>query len=428
MSIVTYYCGEDNLIRVSPDEGVSWADRSVSDPIFRTFYDIMAWPGQPDKATVVGELGSIYTTTDQGLTWNSASPVLGMDVTFEEVWNIDVNTSVVAGWRTLGPLATIPVFYKSIDGGVNYVQISIRDNVNLFIDIFKKGKATSIHFLTPMIGVIGIVGTIDILVGYPPPTIVDSLYVLMTLDGGTTWQVTSSNNPVTPITTIPWGIKLSYDTLSSEYIINVIASTNGYRSIDSGLNWSNYSVKFGRHLTWIGDSNVWYTEQTGFTINESLNIGASWVIKQAGIPLGGNAAHFYQNPTVITGFYSSGSDLMKTLDEGITGTLSDSTPLGEIIWAVWTEPGLPARCYMFEDCTNPDRQLVVQDWGCGNCVGICLSSTTPGDTFTITYQNTLGPVWCLPPEDDTCWRFIGEVTCPDLGGQLCIEQISVILP
>lgn len=425
MALATYYCGEDSLIRVSPDEGVTWVDRSIPYQTARIFYDIMAWPSQSNRATVVGQLGSIYYTADSGATWMNVSPVLGMAITFEEVWNINSTTSVVIGWRQVGQFSTAPVFYKSIDGGLSYTQIAIRDNVNLFVDIFKNGKGTSIHFLNDQVGIIGVVGTTDTLIGYPPPTIVDSLYVLITLDGGNTWEVTNSKNAVTPITTIPWGIKLSYDNPSGLYIMNVICSINGYRSTDSGLTWINYSIKSGRHLTWIGDNNLWYTEQSGLTINQSLNIGSSWVIKQAGIPLGGNAAHFYQNPIIIIGFYSSGASLLKTIDEGISGTLSDSTPLGEIIWAVWTELDEPSKCYLFQDCTNPNRTIVVRDWGCSNCVGICLSTVEPGTTFTIGYQNTLGPVWCLPSEDTTCWAFIGEVTCPDFSGQLCVEQIQI---
>lgn len=424
MAIATYYCGEDSLVRVSQDEGITWADRSIPYQTARIFYDIMAWPAQPNKATVVGQRGSIYTTSNYGVTWTNASPVLGMDVTFEEVWNIDATTSVVIGWRQVIQ-STIPVFYKSTDGGATYTQISIRDNVNTGIDIFKKGKGTSVHFMTDLIGIIGIVGTIDTLPGYPAPTAVDSLYVLMTLDGGISWSVSNAKNPVTPITTTPWGIKLSYDTGTANYIMNVICSVNGYRTVDTGLTWINYSIKSGRHLTWIGDGNLWYTEQSNFTINQSFNIGSSWVQNQAAIPQGGNAAHFYQNPVIILGFYSSGPSLLKTLDQGVSGLIVDSTPLDEIIWAVWTELDAPVRCYLFQDCTNPDRSIVVQDWGCDNCVGVCLSGVEIGTTFSIAYQNTLGPVWCLSSEDTTCWRFMGEVTCPNLDGQLCIEQILI---
>lgn len=426
MSAVTYYCGEDNLVRVSSDEGATWATRSVPGVTPEILYDIMAWPNLISKCTTVGDLGRIWLTNDTGLTWTDVSPVTGMNVKFEEVWNVDPQTSVVVGTNS----DLWPVFYKSSNGGTTYNQFNIRDAANPLFDIFKTGLGKTIHFLSDQVGVIGVQGDIDEanLTGYPVQPPGNNMYVLLTVDGGVTWEVTNGKMPINTTLDLPWGIKISYDVPTAKYIINLISQDSVYRSLDSGVTYTATEGTGVRsvHLTWIGDSKIWYTKFAG-EIKQSLNLGGFWNSLQTGIPGIPRAAHFYQGPVMVTGFYSGNGILYKTIDEGVTGFISDTTPGQEVIYAVWTEQDIPAKCFLFEDCTNSDRTLVVRDWGCSNCIGVCLESTPAGTTFNIDYQNTLGPVWCLSEEDTTCWRLIGEVNCPDFGGQLCIEQISVIL-
>lgn len=417
MSIVTYYCGEENMVRVSTDEGVSWSSADIPGTL-RTLYDIMAWPQEPNKVTTVGALGGIYYSTNAGFTWTNATPLLGTGYTFEEVWNIDSDNSVVAGWLDSGGGNISPVFFKSTDGGVSYTQGLIRDSVNIGTDIFKQGKATAIHFLTDQIGVMSVYGDFNTLPGYTPLGY-NVCYVLLTTNGGTSWTVTNSNQYVSDLES--YGIKIGYDYGSGLYIINVVTRNNVYRSINSGLAYSitDISTK-GQHLTWIGDSNIWYTEQSNNSIKLSLNNGATWAVQQSGIPsTAGRAAHFYKKYSVpgITGFYShTGNRLFKSLDSGVTGFLSDSAPGGNQIWAVWTES--PYKCYLLENCQDPTIQYVFTD---NDFLGECGFDFANNIGETVTIQSTIAPNPCPEVADGiTCWRIIQETPC---SGQFCNQVI-----
>jgi hypothetical protein len=422
MSIVTYYCGEETLVKVSVDEGVSWITRNHSPGSPGILYDIMAWPMEPDKVTTVGNFGVIETSTNQGVTFNNASPVYGAAYTFEEVWNIDSNNSVVVGWEDLGFGTTRPVFLKSTNGGVSYTLGQIRDSVNIGTDIFKNGKATSVHFLSDQVGVISVVGVLETLSGYPPPLNNKYCFVLLTLDGGITWTVTNNKQPLNfAPDNAGNGIKISYDYSSSLYIINVVTRTNIFRSMDSGVtyNITDPTTK-GQHLTWIGDSYVWYTEQSSNRINQSLNIGGTWNIQQSGIPsTAGRGAHFYQGPIIITGYYTSGDRLYKSLDQGITGFVCDNAPNNKQIWAVWTEQTNPYKCYLLQDCTNQNIQYVFTDNGFLQSCGFDFPSNI-GNTITIASQAQ--PNLCPEVADGvTCWLIVQEVPC---GNNFCNQVIS----
>lgn len=434
MAIVTYYCGEDVLVKVSTDEGLTWTTRNYSPGSPGILYDIMAWPLQPDKVTTVGNLGLIQTSIDQGVTWNSASPVLGSNVTFEEVWNVDSSISVVCGTNNVTPLFYTPVFYKSIDGGVSYISSPIRDAANPGIDLFKTGKAYCIHFMTPLIGVMGVIGDLNNLPGYPFIGNTDQLYVVLTLDGGLTWEVTNNKYPLDVNKgNIPWGIKISYDTITTQYIINVVAQKTIHRSIDSGGTYINPEVyptsTEGNHLTWIGDNYLWYT-RSGLNsgIRQSLTVGSAWNNMQSPLLGTARAAHFYQGPLIISGFYSAGQALLKTLDQGATGLIVDGTPAQQIIWAVWTEQDTPMRCFLLQNCKDPSIQYIFQEPPSlvGPPCSIDLSNYI-GQSVVISFFGATDPFGnslntCPAVADDTtCWIVVQQVTCT---GEPCIPIIS----
>jgi len=427
MAIVTYYCGEDALVKVSTDEGLTWITRNYSPGSPGILYDIMAWPLQPDKVTTVGNVGLIQMSTDQGVSWNNASPVLGSNVTFEEVWNIDSTYSVVCGTNNVTPLFYTPVFYKSIDAGVSYTSLPIRDAANPGTDLFKTGKAMTIHFMTPLVGVMGIIGNLNTLPGYPVVGSNEVLYVLLTLDGGVTWEVTNNKFPI-DLTDLnnPWGIKISYDAPSTEYIINLVAEKTLHRSIDSGVTYS--SPEFyptgtaGRHLTWIGDTPLWYTRSgTGSSMQQSLTVGAGWNTIQASLGSISRAAHFYQGPVIITGFYSIDSRLLKTIDEGASSSPSDITPAQQLIWAVWTEQDIPFKCYLLQDCQDPTRQFIFTDQISGTACGFDFASNI-GNTVVIQYILDPASNPCPVVADGvTCWLIVQEATC---GTEFCNQIIT----
>ncbi len=433
MAIVTYYCGEDVLVKVSTDEGLTWITRNYSPGSPGILYDIMAWPLQPDKVTTVGNLGIIQTSTDQGVTWNNASPVLGSNVTFEEVWNVDSTISVVCGTNNVTPLFFTPVFYKSTDGGVNYNSLPIRDAANPGIDLFKQGAATTIHFMTPLVGVMGILGVLNTLSGYPPVSTTAQLYVLKTLDGGVTWEVTNNKYPLdVDKGNTPWGIKISYDVITTDYTINVVAQKTIHRSADSGLTYINPEIyptgTTGLHLTWIADNYLWYTRGgVSSGMRQSITLGAGWVDMQSPLLGTARAAHYYQGPLIISGFYSAGQALLKTLDQGVTGLIVDGTPAQQIIWAVWTEQDNPRRCFLLQNCEDPSLQYIFQEPPnfAGSPCNIDLS-TYIGQSVIISFLGGTDPFGnnlntCPAVADaTTCWIVVQQVTCT---GEPCIPII-----
>lgn len=340
---VTYYCGYSNCVRVSEDEGTTWQSRDVPASPAATLLDVKAFPNNGNKAITVGTLGHIYLTQDKGVTWTESSPVAtpGSTFAFEEVWHVDAANSFVVGENITGGFPE-PKFFRSNDGGLSYVDVPIIDTTGQVP--FKIAQVISVHFISPMIGVIGMQGIQEAgLIGYPPTTGVDQVWVLMTVDGGDSWEVTNNKLPIDLALaqgTKPWGIKLSL--VPGNYVINLsVDSGSGiYRSIDSGNSYAVTGTVPTVHLTWFGDIDFWVQElkppitQGGLEL--SSNLGATWVVQQT-YTNPGYAAHFYDNGTV-TGFYSVSAQMYKSLDLGATGTISDSNPSKEGIFAVWTEP------------------------------------------------------------------------------------------
>lgn len=371
MSAVTYHCGDSQIVRVSIDGGTTWLNRSV--PLIgpaANFMDIMAWPGQSDKVTVVGTNGAIWTSSDQGVTWFNASPFMGnMQYAFEEVWHVDSNVSYAVGQRFILGLPT-PIFCKSVDGGATYASMGNLVDAGLNV-IFQYAQIVCVHFTSTTVGVIGVQGIINNIGGYPPSTGVDQIWVLRTTDGGTTWLVTNGLSPIDlalPQGTKPWGIKLN------GAVINLIVDfgLNLYRSTNTGTTYNTININGpARHLTWNG-TNTWVTIVSG-EIRISTNDGASWTLQQTALPGTPSAAHFFVD-SVLLGYYSADNELYKTNDLGVSGTLSDSINPAFTIWAVWTElvetcPFLvescicPPACYTLRDCEGilPDIQVVEPD-------------------------------------------------------------------
>jgi len=351
---VSYYSGYSNLVKVSTDAGFTWTTRSVPTSPPRHLWDIMAFPGNPDRVVTVGDGGNIYLSVDQGVTWSQSSPVayVGSTYAFEEVWHIDDIYSVVVGEELINQTPE-PRFFKSIDGGSSYTQYPIIDN-NGYV-IFKFGQVICTHFLTPLIGVIGVQGIFDIIPGYPPPG-TDEVYVLITLDGGLTWEVTNNKFPIAPLVpgTKPWGIKMSY--LGSTYDITIVvdSGTAIYNSIDGGLTWNPFPLGGpSTHLTWLG-TTLWETTLGGDIFISNDN-GATWSSQQSLVGGRPYAAHFYNNLSTILGFYSADDKLYRTSDQALSGILSDTTPIGDVT-AVWTEPRIERICP--PDPPDPQTQSV----------------------------------------------------------------------
>lgn len=390
MSAVTYYCGDSQIVKTTLDQGATWNNRSV--PLIgpaSNFMDIKAWPGQPDKVTVVGTNGAIWTSSDQGLTWFNASPFMGnIQYAFEEVWHVDSTTSYAVGQRFVLGLPT-PIFCKSVDGGATYTSVGNIVDTGLNV-IFQYAQIICVHFADANNGVIGVQGISNNIGGYPPSTGVDQVWVLRTTDGGTTWTVTNALSPIDLTLaqgTKPWGIKITPN--GGPYIINLVVDAPQnfgagpsvlYRSVNNGTTYTSIALPSpGVHLTWLSTgTNIWvnFAATNGGAargITFSSNEGASFTTQQTGLVSDPFAGHFYMD-SVLFGYYSSGSDLYFTIDGGATGTLVDSLPGGQTIWAVWSElveecPFIvtpcvcPPACYTLHDCSGilPDIQVVEPD-------------------------------------------------------------------
>lgn len=404
MSAVTYYCGDSRIVKVSIDNGATWTNRFVpSIGPSPNLMDIMAWPGQSDKVTVVGTRGAIWTSLDQGVTWNNASPVSGnVNYYFEEIWHVDSNTSYAVGGNGSG--MPVPVFAKSTDGGVSYVISPTLVDTGLNV-IFSLAQIISVHFASPNIGVIGVQGIINNILGYPPSSGVDQVWVLGTGDGGATWQVLNGQAAISPGTlpqgTKPWGIKMQYDGVS-DYIINLIvdAGTSSFRSANSGTSFSNIGKGDPqRHITW-ESTNIWVTTVGGNNINLSTDTGISYTPIQSGLLEVASAAHFYQDSGLI-GYYSSGEQLYRTIDSGATGTLVDSISSALTIWAVWSE--LVSICpFIVQPCICPPRCYTLQD-----CSGIL-------DNIQVVETDRPTPIGGALTYDEypgTCWEVIAYGFC-----------------
>lgn len=415
MSAVTYYCGDTRIVKVSIDEGATWATRLVPNIGGATsnLMDIMAWPGQPNKVTTVGTRGAIWTSLDQGITWLNVSPVSGnSNYYFEEVWHVDSTTSYAVGGNGIG--MPQPVFAKSTDGGLTYNIITPVVDTGLNT-IFSLAQIISVHFISPTEGVIGVQGIINNIVGYPPSSGVDQVWVLGTIDGGVTWEVLNGQAAIAPGVlpqgTKPWGIKMEFDGVS-DYIINLIvdAGNSSFRSTNSGASFSNIGKGDPqRHITWQGN-NIWVTTVGGNDINLSTNQGASFTTQQSGLLEVASAAHFYQDISVI-GYYSSGDQLYKTLDLGITGTLVDSISGALTIWAVWSEPIL-ACPFVVEPCICPPGCYTLRD-----CAGIL-------DDIQVIETERPTPIGGALVYDEypgTCWEVIAVGFCD---APLDIEPVS----
>ncbi len=387
----TYWCAFRGTVHRQDNFTGLWLNKSVPNQNI-ILNDIKSNPADGDKVYTVGTFNTIYYSADAGDTWTAANAVaLNPSTEWHEVWPIDINTIVAVG--SLGS------FGYSIDGGATWTAPSSFPNT---------GALRAVHFLTPLIGVIGYEAN-----------------VFRTIDGGVTWIPCNSNLPLA--STVP-GVIAQINGIhidQSQQVIIVHGNTNIWRSTDGGLTFNvvytyvhtigsgsgNIFIAGGRHLTWYSDNELWGSGDFSEMV-QSTNAGASWTLLRTSFPSlapsATLAAHFH---TMTDGFYSINEKLFVSADAGLTGTQTDTLGNTDFqINAVWTS--VPGPCYNLLACggrpfpllVNNDLSLLVGQVVMvdGSCYTVQLAQSCQGSvTITTPITSFLDCCSCDPP---TCYE------------------------
>ena len=382
MASKTYYVGQksgtyghvrrlDNL--VGP-----WTTVNIPATKALDLYDVETSPLNSSKVFVVGVPSitegkyGIYVSFNAGATWtipggNYAVGLINAD-SWIEVCVIDDQNIVVCG--TKGRVA------KSTDGGLTFnlcTQLPQQPVNPLFPTVLSDLPVFSIHFITPLIGVVG-----------------TRSYVFATNDGGATWMLLNGGNLATSFLYDPanliygeqcYGIHLSADALT----INVVCKNAIYYSTDGGLTFVPsyiFNNESGVHLTWINDNELWAFGKYGQRL-KSTNAGASWFILSPYNLSGPThaAGHMYNSNN---GFFSDSlgltNSVKETSDSGLTGVVSDSAI--SFPSAIWTtiDPDVCTSCpegfTQLEDGTC--QKVTVEDATASeNLYTVCAAANNP---------------------------------------------------
>jgi hypothetical protein len=386
----TYTVGDGGGVRRQDNLTGAWLDVSVTNTYAQAIkiklFDVETDPFDGDKVFAIGEgivvhgLFGIYVSTNAGATWQvpggnyqtNIDPGLGK-LKWYEVWVLDSNTIFVCGNN--GYVA------KSTDGGLTFNLCTQLPSLPTcpacaptVIPVY------SIHFVTPLIGIVG-----------TPQNVVG------TIDGGITWIVLNGGSVLTPISGNIFdivGIHMSAD------FQTIVACGTGrmMQSLDAGSTFNEVYdwQRMGLHLTWINDLELW-----GFGRNDriikSVDGGATWITLFPDVGGGPyhRAGHFYQGPN---GYFSTDSDILTTNNGATSGTFSETSPHG--VEAVWTFFNVPV-CYRLVDCKGVLAPIItVSDLSgiVGQVVQICYNPCFPSDCPCDT------PV-------DACWLVEISPTC-----------------
>lgn len=391
-----------------------WVDIpiSASFPSFSgVLLDVETDPTNGNKVFAVGDgnlsqnMFGIYVSTNGGTTWvipggnyqTNINP--GGTIRWWEVYVLDSLNIFVAGSN--GYIAV------STDGGLTFNLSSQLPTLPTCIGCNPAiPDCQSIHFITPAIGVVGLIA-----------------HAAITYNAGATWTILNGGNVIgsSPSVLNAKGIHIS----ANQQTINVLAATGIFRSTDAGNTFTmvhQFLQRNGEHLTWINDNELWGFGQQD-EIVKSVNAGATWTTLSP-LSIGGpahRAGHFYQNQN---GFYSRNADILATSNGASSGALSETSPYGVI--AVWTWFQEPV-CYLLTDCSGQLASMLL-DWSLlapfvGQVVQIpalygntCWSVTTTPDCqgATIINVNTIinsfvDCVTCNPPQCYTLTECTGTI-------------------
>lgn len=380
----------DNLagawIAIDPLTNVPVGEQSVP----AQFWDIETDTVDSDKVYAVGDMFpnvagpnfyGIVISSDAGVIWRQPYHLSGGDYStlftpvgtpfrFHEVSVVDANTIYACGdngWVV-----------KSIDGGQSFNKCTQLPPVIRYVgDVNPPAirPVTSLHFITPLVGVVGCSGNI-----------------FKTIDGGVTWGQMNSGMPLGTFVTFPgaiYGVFISQDqqTIVGLGLVNGVPSRIS-RSSDGGTTFTNVfewvgiagtGELSGLHLTWTDDLHLWgFSRYFGRVYSDDG--GATWTyfeIPHPGAPTKNDfAGHFYSN---TAGFYAESDTVSQTLDAGfVSKILSETAPY--VVTALWTKLASPSLCYLVTDCEGNQAPFVTgTDLSAyvGETVEMCINAVPP---------------------------------------------------
>lgn len=351
----TYVCGSAGIIKrldnllgvgvsgVNPNwVNVPLAAGGITGGNTFTLYDVETDPTNGDRVIAVGDcnLGTnpsyfgIALSTNKGVNWLIPGGTYGTDITnlgivpvFREVTWVDTQTIYV--------VEQSGVVIKSTDGGATFalcagaLPAAFRD-------------AWSIHFPTPLTGVVG--GTDRI---------------ALTTDGGVTWSALNGGFTFTQTGTAAGKIVgiLMIPSLNS---ITAVGETNLLLSINLGVSFNVPAPLsgIGRHLTWFGNgtNTTVVTTSNGTRIIGFAGFTSGAIVTDA-TTIGGydvRAAHLYGiNSGFLGGLTLGASQVFHSTNDFGSLTLQDAIVEDtEAVWT-WVDPNPPEpTCYLLTDCDN----------------------------------------------------------------------------
>lgn len=453
----TYSCGNAGSVRRLTNLVGSWMDVSlglngIPDGAQSSLLDIETDPTNGSKVFVVGEgycstqafnWFGIAVSSNAGNSWQvpggNYQTLVNNTLCYHkwiEVSVVDANVIYVCG--IVNPITKLGTVAKSTDGGATFnlcapLPVTLRD-----LD------CTSIHFITPLIGVIGL-----------------DNYIVKTTDGGNSWfilnngQPLSSNLPIAgtllPIGPIT-GIYISPDQgfimgVGLNFSIESLPVNFPTPIFDTGLGvdtWKKVSYPptdfpnpIGLHLTYL-NTPAYPKGYIGVSGNQDLGIlydpigGAAFSpapgYLASGFGSSRRAAHFYkinQSATGLEGFYNKNNNVYYNSVGFFTNQfeiLSDTVPNGVNALWTWYEEQPPEECFLLIGCdgtsivTNTDMSAYVNPTVYFQIVGDsrCFSAIYATDCTGAI------PVVVTGPTYPTCLDCAPEVSCytlTDCSGQ-----------
>jgi hypothetical protein len=302
-------------------------------------------------ASVAGDTSSIYSSPDNGVTWNpinSFNPHIFVDGSFIRgslhTHKYNHNKVFFAGCSSLGTTRIVRSFNQGISAfiaGGNWSIVATNDFTNgSFLngrfssasidDIYLIGdqylyKSSNKGFTFNYVGLLNNILNTTITLGTYRDVFfanqnvgIISVYdeVYTTIDGGTTWNIL----PVIPSVIIRSAI-IDSTGLNINLLEESGLNFTVYNSIDGGVTWTSFTAvgSARRFLPCLDDPNTLYIEKRTpqTSIYKSVNFGINWV------QIVGSASttvNFFNNDCASTGTGLADFSTYRTINGGVTYT------------------------------------------------------------------------------------------------------------
>lgn len=432
----TYTVGTTGGVRRLDNLTAPWVNIPLSStivsPSVGDLVDVEADPNNGNHVYVVGAVDcfgilpvyyGVAVSNDAGLTWQvptgnyqNAVTDSECDYTWYEVCVVDSSNAFICGARNT--TTNKPVVAKTSDGGASFVQTAA------FPAAVNGMDATSIHFISPLIGVVGF-----------------NDIACKTTDGGATWTVCNGGSTFSP--SYPMGQITGIFLSQAQDNMMVVGLSRVLRAADPAPNAGMINGSWGPtvsannnsfiHLSRFDDQTIFVSGLLDSIVN-TQDGGGSWSACPYALPGGlpsigpdRRAAHWYRfNPSGPwhEGFISSNANIELTFQGHCVPPPPDPnnelSPYG--VSAVWTWyqtiPPAP-RCYLLTNCET--LTTIVVSNNLASSVGQVVSLVEYPGCWTVSIaQNCTGSVVVtVVTTSATCVECIGTcyllVPCDPLG-------------